>query len=539
VIERTLLREKAARHLQRIGGREPLYRPAVFTLAYLRLQEGDTEEAGRLFSALTEPYRREADLRLTEAKEKWRFTGLKYRFVFRIDLIRQILRPWGRLQLHILRLLEGGELYRAAEDWEKFGARAISTEKIPSINAYIETFPKIGDIQNHARIAAGIEAGDRARARAALDSFLSKEKLKAFDWQLSVLETTLVSARADSSFRDALLAHRDDSAAEKWKPKQPNLEPLKAGRFVEYYTWFKPTLDELSEYWQREEWSRCERLLRDLRDLTRAPDDDEASSLLKQGSFPETESGAGLLRRFRHWLAKIHFPAFTLPDSWRNTFRNGFFLESEYYLALCRYRNFTSSGARKAMMQAKELHTRVLAGAVPNGIDLRRYAELRVLAQCLEIDAVVRLRLADKQDPVPKDVEYDAISRWFVLQREVVPTLRQLVNDRSHSPRIRATVLRSLGLIERCERRKSQTRNNAEKLIRELDRYRHALNFERSADTCFYLAETLLEDGRSAEAKMYLEEVVRLCPRHAGGLRLQGSPEPHSYIATTGEADGR
>src|SRR5580700_8660079 len=117
MIERTP-GEKAARHLQRIVGREPLYRPAAFTLGYLRLREGDTAEAERMFAGLTETYNKEADLRFTAAKEKFPRTSLKYGLILTwIKPVGRRLLPWLEQWQHIESLLNGGRLYRAAQDW--------------------------------------------------------------------------------------------------------------------------------------------------------------------------------------------------------------------------------------------------------------------------------------------------------------------------------------------------------------------------------------------------------------------------------------
>jgi tetratricopeptide (TPR) repeat protein len=61
-----------------------------------------------------------------------------------------------------------------------------------------------------------------------------------------------------------------------------------------------------------------------------------------------------------------------------------------------------------------------------------------------------------------------------------------------------------------------------EKLMRELDYFLNALRLERSPDACFYLAETLFEVGRRDEAKGYVSEALRLCPRHSGALGIAG-----------------
>jgi len=156
------------------------------------------------------------------------------------------------------------------------------------------------------------------------------------------------------------------------------------------------------------------------------------------------------------------------------------------------------------MKQALELHTRILAGAVPKGIDPGRYAELRVLAQFLEIDAVIRILLGDKSDPVIKDATLDAGIRLSALEKEVVPTLRRIAEDATRPASVRATVLCTLGLIERYQRKLARI-DKPEKLMAELEFYRRALNVERSADACFYPAENRGFESSSLQRRVSCE----------------------------------
>jgi hypothetical protein len=534
MIERTP-GEKAARHLQRIVGREPLYRPAAFTLGYLRLREGDTAEAERLFAGLTETYNKEADLRFTAAKEKFPRTSLKYGLILTwIKPVGRRLLPWLEQWQHIESLLNGGRLYRAAQDWRLFDehlARFKDAKKKNNIfeqasfQVYLGGFPDMAGIRKRARIASGLEAGDETQARNTLKWLLSAEKISDLDQQLWRLELSVVSGRVESSTRDVHRSLGDESTAAMNEPRLPDLEALKQSDIVRSLGWLKG-LDEFRMCWEAEDWDRCQKLLRDLRDYTREPDDSEATTQLKTGSGPAK------FRRLREWSVRKFFPAFALLDPWRDTFRNGFFLESEYYLALSRYRTFTGGGIRAAMKQAEELHTRILGGAVPTGIDRGRYAELRVLAQCLEVDAVLRILLGDESDLVIKDSTLEAEVRWDALRQEVLPMLRRIVKDANYTPGLRAEVSCTLGLIERYTRKPIRI-DKAAKLMAEFDCYREALKLERSADACFYLAEALLEAGRAAEASAHLDEALRQCPRHAGALDLRkGLNSPPVWAAT-------
>jgi hypothetical protein len=124
----------AIHHLQRIAMREPMYRPAVFTLGYLRLREGDLAEAERLFASLLEPFDKEADLRLADAREKWPQTGVRsgYGFLYRIKPIARELHSRIEQWLHMFALIQGGELNRAAENWSTFD-KSLAESKEPGL----------------------------------------------------------------------------------------------------------------------------------------------------------------------------------------------------------------------------------------------------------------------------------------------------------------------------------------------------------------------------------------------------------------------
>jgi hypothetical protein len=201
----------------------------------------------------------------------------------------------------------------------------------------------------------------------------------------------------------------------------------------------------------------------------------------------------------------------------------GLRLESRYYLALSEYSTFTWAGFVTAMDEAKRLHTVLLAGDAPPTVDAQRYKELRILAQCLEVDAMVR-SLLDSIDDSTVDGKLISIeSRLGKFTREVLPKIWMLAG-RSRDP-IHAAILRSIGLLKRYSGKEGGALLSMEAVqdeeLTEFECFYRALTLERTADTCFCLAETLFSSGRLNEARAFLDETFRLCPKHPGALRLR------------------
>jgi hypothetical protein len=539
-------RATAARHLQRIAERNPLYRPALFTLGYLRLLDGDTDEAERIFTDLTERFNEEAKLQLAHAQELWSQTGLTYGFALKFRPLRRSIRPWLEQWVHIVALLEGGEFYKAAIRWARFDERRNGlyrardrdkTAEQAMFHLFLAGFPERGGIRDLAMIAAGRKAGDEQLARETLDCVLSPVGIAALDHNLAMLEIHLGSEKRRSWYRQIEFDIPEDDTAERIRK---HLTALRNADIVQILRSFGARVDQICEHWQTKNWDVCEKLLRSFRDLTRAPSQFEATTLFKGGVHPEVGSGTHWLWRLRQWHARQHIPAFDLPELWRNTFRNGFYLESEYYLALCHYQTFTTKGAGEAMRRAEALHTRLLAGAPPVGIDKKRYAELRLLAQCLEINAAMRILLADPSDRAEKDIALHASVRRSDLEAKVLRQVSKAADDAARNPSTRATIFCTLGLVKRYERReeeryqrKNKPDGKAEAQLAELDLYRRALHLDRSTDACFYLTETLAEAGRLAEAGLYHDEALRLCPGHAGANELiEAEKRNESWNAT-------
>lgn len=91
--------------------------------------------------------------------------------------------------------------------------------------------------------------------------------------------------------------------------------------------------------------------------------------------------------------------------------------------------------------------------------------------------------------------------------------LLRITNASTKKPDIRSAAFNTLGLLER---RKDS--GSAETALRY---FLQALGADPMPDTCFYIAEILLERNQTAEAARYLKNAIRLCPEHAGALALQ------------------
>ena len=257
------------------------------------------------------------------------------------------------------------------------------------------------------------------------------------------------------------------------------------------------------------------------------------------------------------WLVGLFMPVYGLLDAWRESFGRDFMLESEYYLALTNYRCFTPAGFQAAMQQANRLNTLVLIGKAPPRVDLARCEQLRILAQCLEIDSILQI-LAE---PASRN-DYDrrrsvASQRLDVLDKTVIPNLRRVADDAAAAPHVRAAVLRSLGLLARYKRTGSRRLQSEEKSepqrsesahisreqmsgtkcfvgeptteleqlpheqVAEFESFSRSFVLERAPETCLYMAEHLLASNRRTEAESHLDEALRLCPQHPGALALR------------------
>jgi hypothetical protein len=139
-------------------------------------------------------------------------------------------------------------------------------------------------------------------------------------------------------------------------------------------------------------------------------------------------------------------------------------------------------------------------------MDAHRYAELRRLVQCLEADAAIRLASTDSDHRYAARARLSDLERTEKPQEPLSSDLLRLSAKTNFDASVRAAAFDTLGLLERHKRQHGEFTTTLEgpDEDRELRYFYQAHDLLRSADTCFYLAESLLERDRKAEASLYL-----------------------------------
>jgi hypothetical protein len=126
--------------------------------------------------------------------------------------------------------------------------------------------------------------------------------------------------------------------------------------------------------------------------------------------------------------------------------------------------------------------------------------------------------MGDASDPVVEETKLGAQVRWYTLEKEILPRLEEASADGSRT--LRSTVLRTLGRIRYYHYKIEQWGKTAN-ILSSLYFFGQSRSIETSPDTLYYMAEALAESSRVEEARQCLKEVLRLCPAHAGALKLQ------------------
>ena len=326
-------------------------------------------------------------------------------------------------------------------------------------------------------LAGGLVQGDVSpeKARETLDFALNERALDRFDMELSRLELDLKLLAAHEVTRriDPLAATRLDEMARERKSR-----PIEDLRDTGPGVMLTPGLNRLEELWQSGDWEACKSQLKVLRAWTQSPSDSEAGSMLLRALNLPKSSG---------WLIRFFLPAFGLLDQWRSTFRHAFFLEAEFYLALANYRLFTRTGMTAAMKAARALYDRFLVGPAPEDMNKDRYRDLQVLARCLAVDAAARLMIDETSDSA-----YDSFEATVCLnelEKNLARDLLRITNASTKKPDIRSAAFNTLGLLER--RKESGSAETA------LRYFLQALEADPMPDTCFYIAEILLERNQT------------------------------------------
>lgn len=510
-------RHLAIENLEQIVTCDPLYKPAYFFLAYAKLLDGEIHEAADMFSVITAPIHQEGERIRQSVKEQWPKFGLRYaRLVGAIKPLKQFLLPWMKLWQDItINLQGGGILYKQSELWSRFQEEMrkwqIAKEKDDELGkalfqVYIITFTEKYGIRKYVNIAAGLESGDLSPedARRLLDIVLDEYEIREFDGKLYLLERDLFYLTINKSLNKGAEKNQMDMEAHKQENFLPKIRELKEPILGNFFT---KDLDQLEIYWEAEDWEHCKEILKKIRDEIRKPSEYEAEALLLRALNLPKRTG---------WLIRFFLPDYALLDRWRSPFQKAFFLESEYYYQLAKYRTFDRTEFIETRERAFILHDQHLAGPTPPDMDARRHNELRLLARCLESDSAVRVEL----DGAEEDKAWEVKSRLHDLPEELSPDFINTVRDLDMDPVVRAAAYTSLGLLERYKREEMSFRKEDHPIEKEFGYYRQALELNRDPDTCFALAECLLELGQKVDAERFIEEALRLSPGHVGALTM-------------------
>jgi hypothetical protein len=514
-------RHLAIENLEQIVTRDPLYKPAYFFLAYAKLLDGEIHKAADMFSVITAPTHQEGERIRKSVKEQWPKFGLRYaRLVGAIKPLKQFLLPWMKLWQGItINLQSGGILNEQSELWSRFqeemtkGQMAKERGDKLGINlfrVYINTFTEKYGIRKYVNIAAGLESGDLSPedARGLLDNVLDEYKIQVFDGELNWLESRLSSLVFNKSLNENIKKYHLDMKLHKEKNYLPNIRELRESKLGIV---FKKELEQLEIDWEAEDWEHCKKILENIRDEIRRPSEYEAETLLLRALRLPKRTG---------WLIRFFLPDYSLLDRWRTPFQRAFFLESEYYYELAKYRTFERKEWIEASKRAFTLHDQHLSGPTPTDMDARRHIELRLLARCLEADSAVRAELDLDEGEFPSTREIAIRFRASILARELHEDLIKNATDSDMDSIVRAAAYTSLGLLERYQRAKQRLLSIDHPIEKELSYYRQALELRRDPDTCFAMAECLLDLGQQVDAQHFIEEALRLSPGHVGALTL-------------------
>ncbi len=481
-----------------------------------------------MFAEISAPVNEEADSIFKAVQEKWVQTGPRWLGLIKtIKPLGRVLLPWIKFWQEVSVLLNGGTFYRLAKQWSEFEMRLDRYKKAEGkykefeealFQLYVFSFQELEDIQKYVEIAAGLKTGkvSAEKAKEILDQLLDEYEVREFDQELRLLENEIVLLEMDNFQRDMYEALGKPYEA---ISREDKITIIKQLRITPLGMYWSLGLERLENHWKEQDWEKCKKLLHDLRLMVRSPSDFEAGAMLIRAlKLPKRTRG----------LIRFFLPAFTLLDDWQAAYGHALFLESEYYLALSKYRSFSRARLNEAMERAFLLLDRFLGEQAPSDMDVQRHADLSLLARCLVASSALRL-LLEKQ-PDPQQSSYQAEVRLSEIEKEHLSELNKATDNARLDPDVRATTLNTLGLLARHRRTQSQSEDENPNLAAELGYFSRSLDLKRAPDTCFYLAESLIDLGDANQARRYLQEALKLCPRHAGALSLQG------ILETTGRA---
>jgi hypothetical protein len=492
-----------------IDREDSLYKPARFFLGFARLKHGDASDAEIIFASLMRPLDERALEVWNALKDSWPVTGIRFpRLTRHIRWLARRLRPWVELWWDITVSIRGSDLYVLADSWQKLKEFLAKRDKTPIgtddrkryealVWLLVNSFRTIPVLHHHAKIVAGMiqEKTTPEQARAILDKFLDQTSILSYDQQLIMLEVDL-----------AMMEFVEKGMHEE------ALQRLKALREDVTSLLFEEILTKLEQEWKAANWQECRKLLHEMRRHTQQPSEHSAGLLIRSIKLPKGQ----------RWLIQFTIPAFSSVEKWRSSLREASYIESMYYRALAKYQSSDPAKLREALEEASALHSEHLAGPTPRGMNRDRREELRALAACLEIDAGVRISMsADSKDYF--DTRLAGLGRKLpALVPELMAWLKSL-----ESADVRASILRSLGLIARNKSAKGTVLNqylweNVKLPIDEIGYLEQSRSLAASPETYLCIAESMLgrEKANVQEASLYLEQAIRLCPHHARATAL-------------------
>jgi tetratricopeptide (TPR) repeat protein len=388
-------------------------------------------------------------------------------------------------------------------------------------------------------IAAGrlkSEKTSQGRAREILDYVLDEHEIWLFDFELWNLGTDLDVLEAEQDLRKLRLGADAEGAT----THDPNT-PMAKLREHPLALLLEPGLKRLDSLLEKKDWKGAREQIHTLRRYTQERSPRDFAALLDD---PKIES-------WRARIAALFIPVLGNLRRRRQELRQPLYLESEYYLARSLFLSFEPEKLKAAHERVRGLRESRLS---PNPSNKEK--DLTVLTLCLELEALARL----------EQMQHSLDAR-FNLDRLVSSSEAQMKADSQDGrrrPKARAAALVSCGLLERRKRRADAARDvkryyrvketeQARARYREMQYYNQALELVAEPTTHCYLAECLLEAGRTDDAKRHVRQALAMAPLHVlanglsgaganGSSREQASTsvteEPGRATGTDGPASG-
>jgi hypothetical protein len=272
------------------------------------------------------------------------------------------------------------------------------------------------------------------------------------------------------------------------------------------------------------DYDACLQILKELRDYTRPPDDNE----VKQYFHSIEATGRW------YWLKVLMFPPLVDLRRWREVFaRDRFYLESLYYSASARFISLDFEQIKEAMNDAERLREELLQLIEVSSLPLGRHDELQMLAICLEAQAAARLALELDEKDLNKTLGQIRLRRLLSKQQL---KLKSLI--RHASPYVRAEAYTAAGLVKRCETRGKLLLLQEEEIgvdQDELDCFEASLRARPTATAYVFLAQAHFDrasqPGGLASHRQQAESLVkyalRLSPQNALALDLNKTLRYH------------